>query len=119
LVDAHRHGRPCLSPLPELTGAGRLAEVKSLFQSLPKPEKALKSLKDSLSAYRHAMDIEAESRKFYEQAAGEEKNPQVRETLLKIAAEEHRHYDILDNVYQFANAPNQYLAGAEISNLEE
>ena len=39
--------------------------------------------------------------------------------LLKVAAEERKHFNILDNIYQFVNAPNQHLAWREFSNLEE
>jgi len=105
--------------LPELTAGSSLAAARNVFESLPVPEMALKDVKDSLAAYRHAMDVEAESQIFYEKAASEESDPQIKAALLKIAAEEKQHFDIMDNVYQFTNAPNQFLAGAEISNLED
>lgn len=104
--------------LPELAAGSSLATARNVFENLPLPDVALKHVKDTLEAYKHAMDVEAESRKFYEKAASEESDPQVKAILLKIAAEEQQHFDIMDNVYQFTNAPNQYLAGAEISNLE-
>ena len=30
--------------------------------------------------------------------------------MLKVAEEEHQHFNILQNIYDFVNAPNQYLA---------
>ena len=45
-------------------------------------------------------------------------NPYVR-VLLRIAEEEHEHFNILENVFNFVNAPNQYLAWGEFSNLDE
>jgi rubrerythrin len=96
-----------------------LAEVKNIFQQLPRQEKTLKGLDNDLSAYRHAMKVEADSFRFYEDAAGKETNPGTKKLLLKIAAEEHNHFNILENIFQFANAPNQYLAWAEFSNLDE
>lgn len=104
-------------PLPELAEGSSLATARNVFEKMPLPDVALKNVADVLAAYRHAMDVEAESQKYYEKAAAEEGDPQVKAALLKIAAEEKQHYDIMDNVYQFINAPNQYLAGAEISNL--
>lgn len=107
------------SELPELEEGSSLVTARSLFANLPKLEKPLHADHNSLEAYKHAMQVEAESQKFYENAAKEESDPQIRATLLKIAAEEQRHFEIMENVYQFINAPNQYLAGAEISNLEK
>lgn len=105
--------------LPELAEGSSLATARNVFEQMPLPDVTLKDVKNTLAAYKHAMDVEDESRKFYEKAASEESDPQVKAALLKIAAEEQQHFDIMDNVYQFTNAPNQYLAGAEISNLGE
>ncbi len=104
--------------LPDLKEGTSLAYVRNIFENLPLPEVALKNVKDSLAAYQHAMDVEAESQRFYEKAATEETAPQLKETFLKIAAEEKQHFDILENIYHFINAPNQYLAGAEVSNRD-
>ncbi len=104
--------------LPALKDGTTLAETRNVFETLPRPEMAIKNVKDTLAAYQHAMDVEAESQQFYEKAAGEETNPQLKETLLKIAAEEKQHFDIMENVYHFINAPNQFLSGAEVYNRE-
>ena len=104
--------------LPDLREGTTLAATKNIFENLPRPEVALKNVKDTLAAYQHAMDVEAESQRFYEKAASEETDPQLKQALLKIAAEEKQHFVIMENIYQFITAPNQYLSGAEISNLE-
>ena len=39
--------------------------------------------------------------------------------LLQIAEEEHKHFTILENVYNFVNAPNEQLEWGEFSNLGE
>ncbi len=104
--------------LPDLGEGTNLTTTKNIFENLLRPEAVLKNVKDTLAAYKHAMDVEAESQQFYEKAAGEETDPQLKEALLKIAAEEKQHFDIMENVYHFTNAPNQYLSGAEISNRE-
>lgn len=104
--------------LPDFREGTNLAASRNIFEDLPLPEATLKHVKDTLAAYQHAMDVEAESQHFYEKAALEETDPQLKEALLKIAAEEKQHFEIMENVYHFTNAPNQYLAGAEIRNLE-
>jgi len=104
--------------LPDLGEGSSLAASKNIFESLPRPDAALKNIKDTLAAYQHAIDVEAESQRFYEKAAAEEPDPQLKHVLLKIAAEEQQHCEIMENVYHFTNEPNQFLSGAEISNLE-
>jgi rubrerythrin len=96
-----------------------LAEAKNVFEELPKEEKTLKGLKGDLEAYQYAMKLESESFRFYENAASEEKNPATKELLTKIAVEEHKHFNILENIFNFVNAPNQFLAWGEFSNLDE
>ena len=88
---------------------------KNVFAALPTDSG--EAVKDDLDSYRHAMDLEAESFRLYENAAKEEQEEGTKRLLLKIAAEEHRHFEILENIYSFANAPNQFLAWGEFSNL--
>ena len=90
---------------------------KNVFATLPKESGA--AVKDDLDSYRHAMQLEAESFRLYESAAKAETEEGSKRLLLKIAGEEHKHFQILENIYAFANAPNQYLAWGEFSNLEE
>lgn len=91
--------------------------AKNIFTALPKD--AGTAVKSDLDSYRYAMQIEAESFRLYEDAAKHEKKPETKELLLKIAAEEHKHFQIIENIFAFANAPNQFLAWGEFSNLEE
>lgn len=90
---------------------------KNVFTALPKGSE--KAVKDDLDSYRYAMEIEAESFRLYENAAKAEEEEGSKQLLLKIAEEEHKHFQIIENIYSFANAPNQYLAWGEFSNLEE
>jgi len=91
--------------------------AKNVFTALPKG--AGTNIKGDLDSYQYAMQIEAESFRLYEDAAKNEKDAGAKELLLKIAAEEHKHFQIIENIFAFTNAPNQYLAWGEFSNLEE
>lgn len=102
-----------------MQGSTVLAAAKNIFETLPRPEKTLGGIGEDLAAYRQAMKVEADSFRFYEQAAAKEKNPATKQLLLTIAGEEHKHFTVMENVFQFVNAPNQYLAWAEFSNLDE
>lgn len=91
--------------------------AKNVFAALPKD--AGTEIKGDLESYRYAMQIEAESFRLYEDAAKHEKDAGAKELLLKIAAEEHKHFQIIENIFDFTNAPNQYLAWGEFSNIDE
>lgn len=102
--------------LPE---AASLDTAKNVFLLLPRGDESLKGMTDALPSYRHAMQLEAESFRLYEEAADKEENAEIKALLLKIAEQEHQHFNILENVYNFVNAPNQHLVWGEFSNLGE
>jgi len=96
-----------------------LDEAKNVFEGLVAKKEALGPVKGDLDGYRYAMKLEADSFRLYEDAAKKEGNHDVQVLLLKIAAEEQKHFNILQNIFEFINAPNQYLAWGEFSNLDE
>jgi rubrerythrin len=93
--------------------------ARNVFKNLPRDASALKGIHDTLTAYQHAMKLEADSFRLYEDVAAKETDDSVKNLLLKIAAEEHKHFNVLENLYHFVNAPNQHLAWGEFSNLDE
>lgn len=96
-----------------------MAQAKTVFADLLAHRESFGPVKNGLDAYRRAMKLEADSFRLYEDAAREEIAPAVKALLLRVAGEEQKHFTILRNVYDFANAPSQYLAWGEFSNLEE
>ena len=96
-----------------------LEEAKNLFELLMTDENASVILKKSLDGYQHARKIEADSVKLYEDMAKKEDNPEIVQLLLRIANEEKKHFNILDNLCDFVLAPQYFLAWGEFSNLKE
>jgi rubrerythrin len=96
-----------------------LEEAKNLFAVLSGDKNIVATLKRSLDGYAHARKIEADSVRFYEDAAGKESNPNTARLLLRIADEEKKHYNIMDNLYDFTLAPQNFLVWGEFSNLKE
>ena len=96
-----------------------LKKSQNVFAALLADKSAKVVSQNDLDGFRHAMQLEAESFRLYEDAAGKEKNAEAKALLLRIAAEEHKHFNILENICAFINAPTQYLAWGEFSNLEE
>lgn len=96
-----------------------LDTAKNVFIQLPRNAEGVKDVTGVLAAYRHAMKLEMDSFRFYEDAADKESDDGIKALLLKIAGEEHKHYNVLENIFNFINAPNQHLEWGEFSNLEE
>jgi rubrerythrin len=72
-----------------------------------------------VDAYRLAMDAEKDLLHQYEIAAESEADPELKELLCEIAEDERQLLAEIENLYDFANAPNNYLAWGEFSNLGE
>jgi rubrerythrin len=69
--------------------------------------------------YRFTMREEEKEIKFYEELASMAGDEGTRQSLLLLAEEERRHLSVVENIYAFAEAPKNYLASGEFSNLRE
>ena len=96
-----------------------LDEAKNLFEELKKDKNIAGGLKKALDGYQHARKIEADSIHFYEDLATKENNPELKLLFSRIMDEEKKHYNIMDNLYDFVLAPQNFLAWGEFSNLKE
>jgi len=96
-----------------------LAEAKNLFEALLTQKSIAGSLYKDLHAYEFAMKIEADSVRFYEDMAKKESNQEAVQLLLQIAAEEKKHFNVLENLYDFVKTPESFLVWGEFSNLRE
>jgi rubrerythrin len=96
-----------------------LDEAKNVFTRMINENASPAELEGNLEAYRHAMKIEAEAARFYREMIEKEPDAAVRAQLEKIVQQEYSHFQIVENLYHFVNAPNQYLAWGEFSNIDE
>lgn len=103
----------------EMADTGILKEAQNVFQDLVLDRSVVDNMKKDLDGYRHAMKIEAESIRLYEDAAAKENNTETAQLLLRIAGEEKKHFNIMENLYDIVLAPQNYLAWGEFSNLKE
>lgn len=104
---------------PKMADSSVLEKAKNVFEGLLADKNIIGSLKKSLDAYNHARRLEADSVKLYEDMAKNEDNPETVQLLLRIANEEKKHFNILDNLYDYSLAPENFLAWGEFSNLKE
>jgi rubrerythrin len=103
----------------EMASTTVLERAKNVFQELTGETDLLGGMKKNLDGYRHAMKIEADSVLLYEDMAKKESNQEIVMLLLKIASEEKKHYNIMENLYDFVLKPEYFLAWREFSNLKE
>lgn len=96
-----------------------LNEAKNVFTRMIKEKASPSDLGGDLDAYRHAMKMEAEAARFYREMIEKEPDAAIRVQLEKIVQQEYGHFQIVENLYHFVNAPNQYLAWREFSNIGE
>ena len=103
----------------KMTDSTVLEKAKNLFEVLMGDKNIVASLSKSLDGYLHARNIEANSVKLYEDMAKQEDNQDTVQLLLRIANEEKKHFNVLDNLYDLVLAPQNFLAWGEFSNLKE
>ncbi|MBN2427972.1 MAG: ferritin family protein [Deltaproteobacteria bacterium] len=96
-----------------------LNEAGDLFKRLVQERPTFLDSDDLPEAYLYAMSVEADSSRLYQNAAKQENNPEVKKVLAQIALEEKKHFILVENLYNFVNAPNEYLAWREFSNIDE
>jgi rubrerythrin len=108
---------------PVLAETNVLEEAKSIFMGYVAEEKfekrAVTSNDIELEAYEHAMKIEDDSVRFYLDMAKKEKDEGVRSIMLRVAEEERKHYNIMENIYDFVLKPHYFLQWREFTNLTE
>jgi rubrerythrin len=103
----------------DVTESKVLEKAKNVFAKILAERQSLPSVPSNLESYRYALKLEAEGVKLYTDAAKREVDDKIKKVLLRIAKEEENHFNIVENIYNFVNAPNQYLAWAEFSSLGE
>jgi rubrerythrin len=98
--------------------AETLNQGVNVFEQLRHREDQLQ-VTDDVAAYHLALDAEREVLRQYLNAARDETQPEVRKLLARLARDEQHQVAELENLYDFANAPNHYLAWGEFSNISD
>lgn len=96
-----------------------LEGAKMLFAEMQVDEDSVARLKSSLDAYHYAIRAEKESAELYRDAATKESSDAIKELLLRIAREEDKHLNILENIYDFVSEPRQVMVWAESTNRDD
>lgn len=96
-----------------------LKTTRNIFEKLSASKKELgKFPADFRAAWAKALDVEAQSEKFYREQSEKSASPDQKKIWARIADEEHKHWVTIDSVIGFLDRPKQWLEDAEWSNLE-
>jgi len=112
-------GRGPKSEAPRMAETTVLADAKNVFAQMKESGETFDFDASQPDLYRKAQEIEKRSQDFYAQKANEVQKEYQKETFLKLAEEEKKHYILLENVIQFVSRPETWLENAEFYHLEE
>jgi rubrerythrin len=104
---------------PDKADSKVLENARNIFHVLLKRKDAIDMLKNDPDGYRHVIKTAVAGIKLYEEMAGKETNKDAAKILLMLAEDEKKHLEIMENIYDFAEAPKNFLAWGEFSNLKE
>jgi hypothetical protein len=74
---------------------------------------------NEVETYRFLAEVEKGVCRLFEDAAEAEQDDAARRRLAQLASEECRESEKMEILYDFTNAPNEFLAWGEFSNLDE
>ena len=102
----------------EMEDCKSLKSKDNVFESLRKNRKDIVVTND-IEAYELALDAERRIYAQYERAIALENDAATRNLLRRIAASDRGELRDIEQVYDFVNAPNEFLEWGEFSNLDE
>lgn len=95
-----------------------LANVKPIFEKI-KAEWAFDFTASQVALYKNAQGIEQKSRVFYLEKSEQADNQLHKELFKKLAAEELKHFEVLENIIEFVLRPEQWAENAEFYHSED
>ncbi|ACM20332.1 ferritin-like domain protein [Geotalea daltonii FRC-32] len=95
-----------------------LENTRNVFEGIRAEKTLAEGLRKEHDAFQYAMKIEADSVRLYEDMAKKENDAAIIALLQKIADEEKKHYNIVENLYDYTLRPEYFLEWREFSNLK-
>jgi rubrerythrin len=96
-----------------------LEDAKNVFEQMQDQHRDISSASDQVELYQKAQEIEKKSEDFYREKAGESGDSEQKQLFEKIADEERKHYNLIENMIQLLQRPQQWLEDAEWTHLDE
>lgn len=104
---------------PETARLDALDGASCRFRPLVTERELLEEVENDPDLYLFTVKKEEQEIRFYEELASMEGDETTRKSLLMLAQEGRRQLSIMENIYDFVEAPRNYLAWGEFSNLRE
>ncbi len=95
-----------------------LTKIKNIFGKM-KEENGIDVDVSQVEFYKKALEVEANSEKFYLERADEEKDPHRKKIFLTLASEEKSHCVLLENIVNFVSQPDNWVENAEWYHIDD
>jgi rubrerythrin len=92
-------------------------KAKEIFTEMEKDSVAYTFEDQQIDFYRRAIKTEDKAYEQYMAKANEVTDPEQKEIFIKIAEEELKHKELLENVLEYIEHPAQYIESAEFNNI--
>ena len=103
----------------QMANSRMLEQARTVFTEMLRKKDQLADLNEDVEAYRMGMKLEADSVRLYEDLASQAEKPETAQLYLKLASEEKKHFNILENICDFITRPKYYLQWEDYTNLHE
>ena len=118
--DEHIHTLTRMNSHVQTSSADNTAFSDSVcvFRSFLDEHNLGKELKNDPDAFSHVVAEEQETIEFYEQLAAQSKNETLKKLCHRLANQERKHLNKIENIYSFVEDPRTYLEWGEFSNMK-
>ena len=104
---------------PEMDASVVMENVTNVFEDLKNREGGSHFGDDAVVQYRKAMEVEKMSEDLYREKADEVEDDEIKKLLNRIADEERRHFEILENMVEMVERPNRWIEDSEWHHLSK
>jgi rubrerythrin len=104
---------------PKMVDTKILNNAKNVFKEMKEKDEGKLFPSAQIDLYRKALEIEEKSRNFYLDKSKEVAEPFQKSLFGRIAAEEKKHYVLLESIIEYVSKPKTWLENAEWYHLDE
>ena len=105
--------------IEELNETSVINESQKIFESMKDSAEKFNFGISELELYEIARDFEQKSKEFYDEKSEEAENSNHKKIFKKLAAEEQKHYLLMDRICVFVARPQWFLENAEMYRFDD
>lgn len=90
--------------------------TQNMFEKMKKENLKLAITNDEIKLYQNALNSEKHSYTFYQEKAKMLEEGEQKEAFLRIAEEERKHMELLENLVEYVSMPSNWIESAEFNN---